>query len=133
MRLEHLYRLRFSYCEEWTVGSQRFGVATGSCKGRLRGRFTGARVARVREDGAYLPQVNGFIATPDGGIVVVELHGRGRVDAAGDFRAVVAATHATDHEDWTRLNDVICFGEATDEGDEVVADVYEQVWEAIAE
>jgi hypothetical protein len=132
LRLEHLYRLRFSYTEDWGVGSQRFGVATGTCEGRLSGRFTGARVARVGEDGLYHPRVDGFIET-DGGMVVVEYRGRGRIHPGDEFRAVVAASHASDHEDWKRLNDVVCFGEATNDGDAVVADVYEQVWEAIAE
>lgn len=132
MRLEHLYRLRFSYSEDWAVGSQRFGIASGTCDGALSGRFTGARVARVREDGGYLPQVNGFIEA-DGGVVVVELRGRGRIHPGDEFRAVVAAVHVSDDERWKRLNDVVCFGEATGEGDEIVVDVYEQVWEAIAE
>jgi len=40
MRLEHLYRLRFSYTEGWEVSTggatrQRFGLAEGRCEGRI--------------------------------------------------------------------------------------------------
>lgn len=60
MRLEHLYRLRFSYAEAWEVATggatrQRFGLAEGRCEGRIAGRFRGANHARVRTDGVVVP------------------------------------------------------------------------------
>jgi hypothetical protein len=48
MRLEHLYRLRFSYVEHWEVAGpdpRFFGLAEGRCEGAIAG------IGRPREDG----------------------------------------------------------------------------------
>ena len=48
MRLEPLYRIRFTYPESWAVGlaggwQQMFFIAEGRCEGWVTGRFRGAR------------------------------------------------------------------------------------------
>ena len=47
MRLEPLYRVRFTYPESWSVGldggwQQMFFIAEGRCEGSVTGRFRGA-------------------------------------------------------------------------------------------
>lgn len=135
MRLERLYRLTFAYSEFWSVGGrQNFGLAEGSCEGRISGRFRGANHPRVRDDGLYLPDFQGFIETTDGATLFVDYRGRGRVLPDGEFRAVASAKHLSDNERWRHLNDTVCFLEATERDDEsVVLDVYKLVWEPIAE
>ncbi|MDX6509831.1 MAG: hypothetical protein QOG81_1583 [Gaiellaceae bacterium] len=139
MRAEHLYRLRFSYPESWAVGAggpkqQNFGIAEGRCEGRVSGRFRGANHARVRPDGTYLPDVQGYITTDDGAEIVLDLRGRGRV-RDDVFRATGTATHVSGDERYSYLNDVVCAIEAGSDADdeEVAVDVYELVWEPIAE
>ncbi len=46
MRLEPLYRIRFTYPESWAVGldggwQQAFFIAEGYCEGSVTGRFRG--------------------------------------------------------------------------------------------
>ena len=47
MRLEPLYRIRFTYPESWAVGldggwEQHVFIAEGRCEGAITGRFRGA-------------------------------------------------------------------------------------------
>ena len=47
MRLEPLYRIRFTYPESWVVGleggwEQHLYLAEGRCEGSISGRFRGA-------------------------------------------------------------------------------------------
>ena len=139
MRTEHLYRLRFSYPEAWAVGAggsmqQNFGLAEGRCEGRVSGRFWGANHARVRPDGTYLPDIQGYITTEDGAEIILDLRGRGRI-SDDVFRATGTATHVSGDERYAFLNDVVCAIEAGSAADdeEVAVDVYELVWEPIAE
>jgi hypothetical protein len=51
MRLEPLYRVRFTYPESWAVGldggwQQMFFIAEGRCEGSVTGRFRGANFPR---------------------------------------------------------------------------------------
>jgi hypothetical protein len=51
MRLEPLYRVRFTYPESWSVGldggwQQMFFIAEGRCEGSVTGRFRGANFPR---------------------------------------------------------------------------------------
>ena len=139
MRAEHLYRLRFSYLEAWAVGAggplqTNFGIAEGRCEGRVSGRFRGANHARVRPDGTYLPDFQGYITTEDGGEILVDIGGRGQV-RDGEFRATGTATHVSSDERYSFLNDVVCAIEAGagEDDEETTVDVYELVWEPIAE
>jgi hypothetical protein len=138
VRAEHLYRLRFTYPEAWTVGAggsmqQNFGLAEGRCEGRISGRFRGANHARIRPDGTNLPDLQGHIATDDGAEILLDLRGRGRERDDGAFRATATATHVSSDERYAFLNDVVCGIEAGDVSDELVLDVYELIWEPIAE
>jgi hypothetical protein len=135
VRLEHLYRFRFAYPELWSVGGrQNFGLAEGRCEGRISGRLRGANHPRIREDGTYLPDFQGFIETDDGATVLFDYRGRGLLLPDGEFRAVASAIHLSDDERWRHLNDTVCFLEARNDADDnVVADVFELVWEPIAE
>ena len=58
MRLEPLYRIRFTYPESWAVGldggwQQMFFIADGRCEGSVTGRFRGANFPR--KEGAAGP------------------------------------------------------------------------------
>ena len=58
MRLEPLYRVRFTYPESWAVGldggwQQMFFIAEGRCEGSVTGRFRGANFPR--KEGAAAP------------------------------------------------------------------------------
>ena len=61
MRLEPLYRIRFSYPESWVVGlgggwQQMFFIAEGRCEGAVTGRFRGANFPRKEgTDGPSAP------------------------------------------------------------------------------
>ncbi len=134
MRLEHLYTLRFAYNEFWSVGPQNFGLAKGRCEGRVSGRFRGANHSRALTGGVVLPNFQGFIETDDGAELIFDYHGRGRLDD-DRFGAVGTATHVSGDERYRYLNDVVCALEARqDPGEEeLTVDVYELVWEAIAE
>jgi hypothetical protein len=136
---EHLYRLRFTYPEAWAVGAggsmqTTFGIAEGRCEGRISGRFRGANHARIRPDGTYLPDFQGYIATDDGAEILLDLRGRGHV-RGDDFRATGTVTHVSGDERYSFLNDVVCAIEAGSGADDedVAVDVYELVWEPIAE
>lgn len=95
----------------------------------------GANHARLRPDGTYLPDFQGYITTDDGAQVLVDLRGIGRVTDGGDFRATATATHVSGDERYSFLNDVVCAVEAGAgrDDDSVTLDVYELVWEPIAE
>jgi hypothetical protein len=113
---------------------QNFGIASGRCEGRVEGAFRGANHARVRADGAYLPDFQGYITTDDGAQILVDIRGRGRIRDDGTFRATGTATHVSGDTRYAFLNDVVCAieaGEVSD--DETAVDVYELVWEPIAE
>jgi Protein of unknown function (DUF3237) len=140
VRLEHLYRLRFSYPEAWEIGAgngtrQSYGLAEGRCQGRVSGRFRGANHARIGTDGATAHDFHGFITTEDGATVLFDYRGRGRSRADGGFDLVATAMHLADDERYAYLNDVVCALEGgIQPGDEhVEIDVYEVVWEPIAE
>jgi hypothetical protein len=75
MRLEPLYRVRFTYSEGWgadlagpdNAECQFFFLAEGRCEGRIAGRFIGANHPHRRSDGTFLPDFQGVIETDDGG------------------------------------------------------------------
>ena len=75
MRLEPLYRVRFTYPESWSVGldggwQQMFFIAEGRCEGSVIGRFRGANFPRKEgADGPFRPdfQPAGAGASPGAG------------------------------------------------------------------
>ena len=147
MRLEHLYRVRFSYDEGWSVGleggwEQHLYLAEGRCTGSVNGRFRGANFPyRRTESGPFMPDFRAAIETDDGATVLVECHGYGRAYPAGRRQIVGSLLHVSDSDPYRRLNDVVCVcvGEvrapsgAKGAGPELVMDVAELVWEPLAD
>ena len=76
MRLEPLYRVRFTYPESWSVGldggwQQMFFMAEGRCEGSVTGRFRGANFPRKEgADGPFRPDFRAVIETDDGRTIV---------------------------------------------------------------
>ena len=74
MRLEPLYRVRFSYSGGWSADlagpdsaeGRFFFLAEGRCEGRISGLFRGANHPHRRSDGTFLPDFQGVIETDDG-------------------------------------------------------------------
>jgi hypothetical protein len=147
MRLEPLYRIRFTYPEGWAVGieggwEQHLYLAEGRCEGSVSGRFRGANFPKRRgREGAFRPDFRAVIETDDGAAIMFECHGYGRAYPPGRRQIVGAIFHLTDAERYDRLNDsvCVCVGEVRAQGDggdaetELVLDVAELVWEAIAD
>jgi uncharacterized protein DUF3237 len=136
MRLEHLYRLRFTYLEHWLVegpDTQFFGIAEGRCEGAITGRFRGANSPRQRPDNVYLPDFDAIVETEDGATIAVHIAGFGRAREDGAREVVGSVTHLSGDERYTRLNDALCVltGESRDK--ELVIDVAELVWEPLAD
>ena len=146
MRLEQLYRIRFTYPEGWAVTldggwEQHLYLADGRCEGQVAGRFRGVNFPYRRTSvGPFCPDFRAVIETDDGATVMVDLQGYGRTYPPGRRQIVGSVRHTSDSEDYRRLNDVqcVCVGEVrapsrTDDGPDLVVDVAELVWEPIAE
>jgi hypothetical protein len=99
MRLEPLYRIRFTYPESWVVGlgggwQQMFFIAEGRCEGAVTGRFRGANFPRKEgTDGPFRPDFRAVIEADDGATIMVEWHGYGRAYPPGR-RQIVGALSA---------------------------------------
>ena len=143
MRLEPLYRIRFTYPEGWEIGlgggwEQHLYFAEGRCEGTISGRFRGANFPR-REgaDGPFRPDFRAVIETDDGATIMFEWHGYGRAYPPGRRQIVGSVFHLSDRDPYRRLNDVVCVcvGEvrAANEGPQLVVDVAELIWEPIAD
>jgi Protein of unknown function (DUF3237) len=136
MRLEPLYRVRFTTPERWSVelsgesGSeaQSFLVAEGRCEGGLSGRFRAANFPRTRVDGTLLPDFRGVVETDDGAALLFTLQGYFR-PATGSL--VGSMTHVTDDDRYARLNDAVCAVAGQVGPAEVVLEVAELVWEPL--
>jgi hypothetical protein len=71
MRLESLYRVRFTYQEGWDVtiagelgkAEQHFYFAEGRVEGRITGRFHASNFPRRRTDKTFVPAFQGIILT----------------------------------------------------------------------
>jgi hypothetical protein len=146
MRLEPLYRVRFTYPEGWAVEleggwEQHLFLAEGRCEGAISGRFRGANFPQRRTpDGPFCPDFRAVIETDDGATVFVEVRGYGRAYPPGRRQIVASATHLSDDDRYRRLNDVVCVcvGEVRTPADpdqpssDLVMDVAELIWEPIA-
>ena len=147
MRLEPLYRIRFSYPEGWSVSleggwERHLFLAEGRCEGSIAGRFRGANFPYRRTPaGPFCPDMHAVIETDDGATVMVELQGYGRAHPVGRRQIVGSALHTSDSEAYRRLNDVVCacVGEVRTSDDpdgastDIVIDVAELIWEPIAD
>ena len=86
MKTNHLYRMRFTYPEGWSVSlagqdsseSQLFLLAEGTCEGKLAGRLRASNHPRRRGDGTFEPNFQGIVETTDGAVVYHECRGYGR-------------------------------------------------------
>ena len=146
MRLEPLYRVRFTYLEGWEVEleggwQQHFYLADGSCEGGITGRFRGANFPLRRTvDGPFRPDMRGVIETDDEATVLFECTGYGRAYPEGNRQIVGSVLHVSDHPRYRRLNDAVCVcvGEVRASADpgrsssQLVLDVAELLWEPIA-
>jgi hypothetical protein len=147
LRLEQLYRVRFTYPESWVVGleggwQQHLLLAEGRCEGTISGRFRGANFPyRRTAAGPFCPDVRAVIDTDDGATIMFECHGYGRAYPPGRRQIVGSVLHLSDSDPYRRLNDVVCVcvGEVrapTDpnqESSDLVLDVAELIWEPIAD
>lgn len=143
MRVEPLYRVRFTYPEGWDVevsgGEQHFYLAEGRCEGAIVGRFRGANFPMRRPDGTFRPDLRAVIETDDGATIMFECHGYGRAYPPGRRQVVGAVFHLSDDDRYGRLNDTVCTcaGEVRSTNDQsgpdLVLDIGELVWEPIEE
>jgi hypothetical protein len=147
LRLEQLYRIRFTYPESWVVGleggwEQHLMIAEGRCEGSISGRFRGVNFPQRRTaSGPFRPDFRAVIDTDDGATIMVEWHGYGRAHPAGRRQIVGSVLHLSDSVRYGRLNDVVCVcvGEVRTPDDpqlespDLVIDVAELIWEPIAE
>jgi hypothetical protein len=145
VRLEQLYRIRFSYPEGWMVRleggwEQHFYLAEGRCEGSITGRFRGANFPyRRTESGPFQPDVRAVVDTDDGATIMIELRGYGRAYPPGRRQIVGSVVHLSDSVRYRRLNDVVCVcvGEVRSPDDptldspDLVVDVAELIWEPI--
>ena len=116
MELKHLYRLRFRYPDGWQVDVEgergveehHFYFAEGRCEGALAGRFRGANHPRRRTDVTVRMDMQGFIETDDGALIMLDFQGYGRSYPKGRRQVVGAAWHVSSAERYKWLNDVTC-------------------------
>ena len=147
MRLEPLYRARFSAPQRWSVeltgpdGSegQDFLLTEGRCEGRVEASWRAANYPRRRTDGTLTPDFRGVLETDDSATILFAWNGYGRAGQGGMSQLVGGMTHTTDDERYRWLNDAFCAvaGEVhhrrEDDRVEVVLDVFELVWETLAD
>ncbi len=147
MKLEPLYRIRFSYPESWMVTleggwEQHLFLAEGRCEGAITGRFRGANFPQRRTtQGPFRPDFRAVIEADDGATIMLEMRGYGRAYPPGRRQVVGSVMHLSDSQPYSRLNDAVCVcvGEVrTLDGperasSELVLDVAELIWEPIAD
>jgi Protein of unknown function (DUF3237) len=142
VRLEPLYRVRFTYSGGWSIGLAEPGSAESQhfflAEGRIAGRFVGANHPHRRSDGTFLPDFQGVIETDDGAEVIFDYRGYGRAYPAGKRQVVMSATHLSEHERYRWLNDSLSVGagEVRSQGGgptELVLEWAEVVWEPMEE
>ncbi len=145
MRLEPLYRATWTTPEAWTVQlegtrgneGRSFFIAEGRAEGRLSARLRAANFPRHRVDETLTPEFRGVLEADDGATVLFSWSGLVLAGAGGTRELVGAVTHVTDDERYRWLNARLCAlaGEvrpAATGGSEVVVEVSELIWEAVA-
>jgi hypothetical protein len=147
VKVEQLYRIRFTYPESWKIEleggwEQHLYLAEGRCEGSISGRFRGVNFPRRQGfDGPFRPDLRAVIETDDGAVIMFEWHGYGRAYPEGHRQIVGAVFHLSDAEPYRRLNDAVCVcvGEVRAPADpdraepDLVIDVAELIWEPIAD
>ena len=146
MRLEPLYRARFTTPERWSVElngphgteTQSLLFAHGRCEGRVEGTLRATNFPRRRSDGALTPDFRGVVETSDGATILFSWHGYALPAVDRVRRLVGALTHVSDDERYAWLNIVVCTVAGAVEqrpdgnGTDVVIDVAELMWQPIA-
>jgi hypothetical protein len=147
MRLESLYRVRFSTPHSWSTEltgpsgteGQNFLLTEGRCEGQIAASWRGANYPRQRTDGTLTPDFRGVLETDDGATILFAWQGYGCAGASGTSQLLGSMTHITDHERYRWLNDAFCAvaGEVQHQPErhavDVVLDIYKLVWEPLAE
>jgi Protein of unknown function (DUF3237) len=146
VRLEPLYRVRFTYPEQWCVflagpdsnEAKVVPLAEGRCEGRISGRFRGANHPYRRADGTFMPNFQSVIETDDGAEVLFDYRGYGRAYPVGRRQIVTSATHLSEEERYRWLNDSLSVGvgevrSREDGPTELVIEWSELVWEPLEE
>ena len=121
MQLKPLYTIRFFYPEGWevklrdpaessstTTEEEHFYFPEGRCEGTISGEYRGANHPHRRVDKTFAMNIQGFIKTDDGALIMTEYKGYGRTYPAGRRQVVGAAWHVTDSEKYHWLNDTVC-------------------------
>jgi hypothetical protein len=121
MKLNPLYTIRFFYPDGWEVklkdpneanGSvteeEHFYFAEGKCEGAITGMFRGANHPHRRVDKSFVMNLQGFIKTNDGAVIMTDYRGYGRSYPVGRRQVVGAAWHITDNKNYGWLNDTVC-------------------------
>lgn len=146
MRLEPLYRVTFTTPESWSVTREgmsgtegrSFLIAEGRASGRLSARYRAANFPRRRVDGALEPEFRGVLETDDGASILFHWDGLATLTDSGMRRLLGMAQHVTDDDRYRWLNDRVCAVEgeirprSDDTGFDVVLEVSEMMWEAVA-
>lgn len=147
MRLEPLYRVRFTYPEDWMVRLEQdweahLFIAEGRCEGAISGRFRGANFPYRRgPSGPFTPDFRAVIESSDGATIMWECRGYGRAYPPGRRQIVGSVVHLSDDDRHKRLNDAmcVCVGEVRAPTDpsarspDLVLDVAELIWEPLTE
>ncbi len=121
MQLKPLYTVQFFYPDGWavklkdpaeakstTTEEEHFYFAEGRCEGTISGEYRGANHPRRRVDRAFSMNLQGFIKTSDGALIMTDYRGYGRSYPVGRRQVVGAAWHVTDSEKYRWLNDTVC-------------------------
>lgn len=147
MRLEPLYRIRFTYPHGWAVDleggwERHLYLIDGRCEGAISGKFRGANFPlRRTADGPFCPDLRAVIETDDGATIMFESQGYGRAYPPGRRQIVGSVFHLSDDDRYSRFNDVVCacVGEVRVSEDpdatspDLILDVAELIWEPLAE
>jgi hypothetical protein len=142
LRLEPLYRVRFSYSGGWGADLAGQDSAEGRffflAEGRISGLFRGANHPNRRSDGTFLPDFQGVIETDDGAEILFDYRGYGRAYPVGRRQIVTSATHLSEDERYRWLNDSLSVGvgEVRSQEDgptELVVEWAELVWEPVSD
>ena len=145
MRLEPLYRARFSATDRWSVEltaaeaseAQNLLFVEGRCDGQVTGALRASNAPRRRTDGVLTPDFRGVVETDDGATILFTWQGYGVTAADGVNRLVGSMTHLSDHAQYDWLNTIVCVvggavePRVTGRPLDVVIDVSQLVWEPL--
>lgn len=116
MELRPLYVVRFHYPDGWSVDltgpggteEHHYYFALGRCEGTISGKFRAGNHPRRRTDQTFEMNMQGFIETDDGALIMADYRGYGRAYPKGRRQVVGAAWHISNHEKYRALNDAVC-------------------------